>query len=523
MEHYTEGALDPQQFHYQMDQKQVTYYALPVPDFCSVLWGAVFDGIVARYAFVQENYLVLASSAAAVQRFARSYFRHSSVRDMAWYKRVRERLGVKYNWMHVSETSAMLPLYRKYARGTWASYLEGNGERLSGISSWGYQLSGEEGMLYTSLAASVEKMEEQLAQVMWQTKLKADVALKPAIVRNHVTGERELLVQDKANNLYLISDSGLILWELPLQGAVNSEIYQVDFYKNGKLQYLFSTPTHVYLIDRNGYHLPRYPLPLRSRCEVGISLFDYENKRDYRVAAPGEDRALYLFDLEGNPVRGWEVPRSDNPVTSKLYHFRVGQNDYLVFADRSRLYMLDRRGGHRVKVDHLFDMSANTPLYLSRRGETPVVLFADARQDVWWVDFKGGVGSWKSGKETRSYHLNVGDVNADGVDEWIFTRGETLAIHDSRGRLLQEKRWEGASLGFPYIYRFSARDARVGMLDERQWRLLLLGKEVSKEFPVTGTTPFSIAFHGGGGETSSGFYLFAGNEEGYLLKYRVQQ
>ncbi|MDR2413803.1 MAG: WD40 repeat domain-containing protein [Odoribacteraceae bacterium] len=520
----TNAAADSARYIYRVDQKQVVYHAMPATDFCSVTWGEIFDGMPARYAFIQENYLVLASSRLAVQRFTRDYLRRSSVRDMAWYKRVKERLGVNHNWMHVAATAPVLPLYRKQARGEWANYLRVNGERLAGISAWGYQWSGEEGMLYTSIAAGTEKVDERETRVMWQTKLDADIALKPAIVKNHVTGERELLVQDKANTLYLVSDVGLVLWKLPVQGEINSEIYQVDFYKNGKLQYLFSTPTHLYLVDRNGAYLPRYPLPLRSRCEVGITLFDYDNNRDYRVAAPGADRALYLFGLDGNPVKGWEMPAVENTLVSRLYHFRIENRDYLVVLDRGRLYMLDRRGKRRVKVEQLFDAAANTPLYLSRRQGKPVVLFADARRQAWWVDFEGNTGSWKHGDSAAPYHLNVGDVNADGLDEWIFAAGGTLSIHDNQGRVIQEKRWDDATLGFPYIYRFSARDARVGMLDSAGGRLLLLDKKQAdtQGFPLPGATPFSIAFHGGDGEAAAGFYLFTGAPDGYLLKYRVQ-
>ncbi|MDR0545243.1 MAG: hypothetical protein LBG30_07875 [Odoribacteraceae bacterium] len=504
---------------YRLERNEIVYYDMPATDFCSILWGDVFDGMPARYAFVQDNYLVLASSRLAVQRFVKDYFRHSSIRDAAWYKRVRERLGVNHNWMHVAATSPLLPLYRLRAKGAWADYLRA-GE--PGLSAWGYQWSGEEGMLYASLAASAGSAEKQTARLLWQTRLDADAASKPAIVKNHVTGEREVMVQDRANTLYLISDVGLILWKLPVQGAINSEIYQVDFYKNGKLQYLFSTPTHLYIVDRNGFHLPRYPLPLKSRCEVGVTLFDYENNRDYRVAAPGEDRHLYLFALDGNPVKGWETPTSSNAIASKMHHFRTGQRDYLVFLDRDRLYMLDRRGKTRTRVDHPFNVAPHTPLYLSRRAGKPVVLFADARREAWWVDFEGNAGSWKS-KDAAPYHLNVGDVNADGIDEWIFASGETLSIHDQQGRLLREKRWEGATLGFPYIYRFSSRDVRVGLLDEARGQLLLAGSELSKGFPLAGATPFSVAFHGGDSDAAAGFNLFVGGQDGYLLKYRVQE
>ena len=53
-------------------------------------------------------------------------------------------------------------------------------------------------------------MEQKQAQIMWQTRLDARMSMKPTIVVNHNTGERELFVQDEGNTIYLINDVGRI-------------------------------------------------------------------------------------------------------------------------------------------------------------------------------------------------------------------------------------------------------------------------------------------------------------------------
>ncbi|MFR7824817.1 MAG: hypothetical protein ACLU30_17710 [Odoribacter splanchnicus] len=60
-----------------------------------------------------------------------------------------------------------------------------------------------------------------------------------------MTGEKELFVQDDRHTVYLINDVGRVLWKLPLGQQINSEVYQVDLFKNGKLQYLLSTPDKI--------------------------------------------------------------------------------------------------------------------------------------------------------------------------------------------------------------------------------------------------------------------------------------
>ena len=499
--------------------KKVSYFKMPVPDFAGVMWGYVLGGIATNYVLVEDNYVVFASSEKGLQSFASDYMRRLSVRDQEWYQKLRTKLSSKFNWMYLSEMVSMLPYYEQVTKGALRELLERNKEGMEAFSSLGLQWGCEGDMLYHTLFLSTEEVEQKQAQIMWQTRLDARMSMKPAIVVNHNTGERELFVQDEGNTIYLINDVGRILWKLPIDGKINSEVYQVDMFKNGKLQYLFSTPGHLYLIDRNGNYLPRFPLAFKSPCERGISVADYENNKNYRVFAPGADHRVYLYEVSGNFVKGWDVPKSDNDIVSKIYHFRVEGKDYLVYADRYRLYILDRKGKERVKVSTLLNLSANTSLYLTKQNGQMKIVFTDANGEIILVNFRGQVEQIKGEEMIGGGMFNVEDVNNDGQDEFIYTLKNRIVVMDNKGKLLFEKHWEDSELDFPYVYRFSTRDSRIGMMDGKGGRLFLLDmKDVSKGFPIRGNSPFSIAF---GGKGSAGFYLFAGSDGTHLLKYRV--
>ena len=499
--------------------KKVSYFKMPVPDFAGVMWGYVLGGIETNYVLVEDNYVVFSSSERGLQVFASDYMRRLSVRDQEWYQKLRTKLSSKFNWMYLSEMVAMLPYYEQVTKGALRELLERNKEGMEVFSSFGLQWVCEGDMLYHTLFLSTEEVEPKQAQIMWQTRLDARMSMKPTIVVNHNTGERELFVQDEGNTIYLINDVGRILWKLPIEGKINSEVYQVDMFKNGKLQYLFSTLGHLYLIDRNGNYLPRFPLAFKSPCERGISVADYENNKNYRVFAPGADHHVYLYEVSGNFVKGWDVPKSDNDIVSKIYHFRVEGKDYLVYADRYRLYILDRKGKERVKVSTLLNLSANTSLYLTKQNGQMKMAFMDANGAIVLVNFRGQVERIKGEEMIGGGMFNVEDVNNDGQDEFIYTLKNRIVVMDNKGKLLFEKHWEDSELDFPYIYRFSARDSRIGIMDGKGERLFLLDmKEVSKGFPIRGNSPFSIAF---GDNGSAGFYLFAGSDGTHLLKYRV--
>jgi hypothetical protein len=79
------------------------------------------------------------------------------------------------------------------------------------------------------------------------------------VVKSHVRRTDEILVQDSLKNIRLIGADGKVLWKLELDGYITSEVEQVDFFNNGKLQYFFATPGALHVIDRLGNYVALFP------------------------------------------------------------------------------------------------------------------------------------------------------------------------------------------------------------------------------------------------------------------------
>lgn len=507
---------------YRVDRdKSFTYYKFPAENMTGLYWGDVLGGLDNKYALVEDNYLVLASSEKVMTDYIRDYMRHNSVKETDWYKNIKMKLSARYNLAYFAETSLALPGYGYTAKGGWKDYVASNKDKLSAFSSLAFQWSNEGGMFYNTVFLSTDEIAGgSQPHVLWQTKLDAPVSMKPVPVDNHVTGEKEFLVQDDNSVLYLINDAGRVLWRQAVDAPVNSEIYQVDAFKNGKLQYLFSTPSRLYLIDRNGQHVSDFPVVFKSDCRQGISVYDYDKNRDYRIFAPCNDKNVYLYEVSGKQVKGWDCDRADKDFVTKVNHFRVDGKDYIVFADQYRLYILDRKGKERVRVSTVFDLRENTPFYLVKQEGKTGVAFGNADGQMNVVDFNGKVKRIPCGLLSSGYNVNVADINNDGKDEYVITDSNRLFVYDLSGKMLFEKELDVQSLDFPYVYRFSGNDTRVGLLDRVQHKMLLYSVKdgVSKGFPISGDSPFSIIFADNGD-----FYLFAGVDSGSMIKYRVQR
>ena len=508
--------------HYALDnEKTFTYYEFPASDFPQICWGEIFGGLESRYAFVEGNYLVFATSRDAVETFLEDYVHGSVVRETEWYADLRGKLAGKCNLAYFACTDEFLTSRRYLMQETTRQFVAKHAKTLSLLPSFALQWSNEEQMLYqTVYLSSLPVRRTARPHVLWRTRLEAPVTMKPVAVTNHVTGEQEMFVQDSACHVYLINDAGRVLWTYPLGEPINSEVYQVDLYKNGKLQYLFSTPSKIYLIDRNGNAAGNFPLTLRSKCTQGITLYDYDDNKDYRIFVPADDQRVYLYDLNAKIVQGWMPARADKPLVTPVRHFRVEGKDYLVFADRYRLYILDRRGKERVSVNTIFDLPNATDIMMVRKDGAPRLLLPGKAGTLYLVALNGRVETVKLAGMPDISRMNVADINRDGADECLVSSGNRLSVYDLKGNLHWEKTFEFSDLGYPYVYRFSGADYRIGLTagSERQMLLLTAQGELSEGFPVAGDSPFSIVFTG-----RDGFFLYAGADNGSFIKYKVQR
>ncbi len=502
-------------------EKTIPYYKSPVEDWAAVYWGYIFEGIPAKYLLVVDNYLVLGSSQKVMGDFIKEYIHGNFIKNTDWFKKAKTKLSAKSNLAYFANVRKMLPYYTYVTKGDWKKYLATHEEELAVFSTLAVQWSNEGEMLYSNLFLSTEEIkQENLPHQVWQTKLEAKVSMKPVPVINHITKEQEIFVQDDQQTIYLLNNSGRILWKLKVDGQINSEVYQVDAFKNGKLQYLFSTPDKLYLVDRNGKYVDRFPLAFEAKCERGIALFDYDQNRNYRIFAPLLNQQVSLYDIKGNLIPDWKGVKTDKEIVSRVYHFRVGNKDYIVLADRYRLYILDRKGKERVRVSDVFDLGEGTEIYLTHKGGKPLLAFANSNEQLNLVDFNGKNQPLKYENLAPGWHLNVANINKDNEDELIFTAGKRLKIYNLSGQEIYSKEIEANSLDFPYVYRFSGNDIRIGLLDRDQQQMLLwnLKTGMSAGFPIPGDSPFSIVFSDNGN-----FYLFAGVDNGSLIKYKVQR
>lgn len=507
---------------YKPDRETQHYiYELPVSGIPELLFGNLFKSVEGKYFGFTGNHLIIADDKLAIQDVI--YFKELSktLSTDPVYLSVIDQIGMRNNFIFYLAPFKSSSFLSSKTNKKWIAEIAESEKFIKRLGAVSMQIQSRNSKFYHNMFIRFSESEIDGPQTMWDSRLDTTLNFKPVFTKNHNTGQKEIFVQDEKYNVYLVNTSGIVLWKHRLNEAINSEVYQIDYYKNGKLQFLFSTKNGLHLLDRNGNYVDKYPVNLRSAASNGMALFDYDSRREYRIFIAGVDRKVYVYDKTGAIVKGWKFGQSEGLVTQEIQHHRIGNKDYIVFADPMRTYILDRRGQTRVSPERQFAKSHNSKLILDKQSSKgPRLVTTDVEGTVWYTYFSGVVEQQKLKTYSADHYFAYDDINGDGRKDFIFADQDRLEVLSADGSRIFEQKLGGIITHAPSIYRFPGNSREIGVVTRSQEKIYLFkanGKQ-HEGFPLRGRTPFSVGYLD---PSSKQFNLLVGGDNLFLLNYRV--
>ena len=299
-----------------------------------------------NYLTILNDILILSQNKVAIETMILNFSNNSVINDLSKFKEIFLKIPKKSNYLKVYNLE-------KFSDGLSEKFEISKEDFPYWIS---HLIIDNELIHKTHIVSKTErKIKSSGVNLLFNFKLQSSVHLKPRIVTNYVTKEKELITQDDLNNLYLISNKGELIWKKQLESKVIGEISQIDLYKNGRLQYAFETEKSLMILDKNGKIVKK--LNHKKISKQGLAVFDYDKLNKYRFLIDRDGR-VEMLDVDFKTVRGFNKNNIRSQITNLPKHFRIGSKDYLIINTKKRLYITDRRGNVRVKVPKTLKVSS---------------------------------------------------------------------------------------------------------------------------------------------------------------------
>ncbi|MBL4754582.1 MAG: hypothetical protein JKY52_13430 [Flavobacteriales bacterium] len=495
------------------EYREHTIGALGLSGVWGALLGPTFSTVKENYYTFIDEYLILGNSAEDIKSFVGSNLAERTLQRDIHYQSFASNISSKANCYAYYNIPICLKtnLLQGSVTNELTEEIRGNIEVLQEFEALGIQysmsamseyLAKKDKMMYTNVFLSYNPGYTERAQLFKQARLDAPLRRKPWVVMNHYTKNSEIFIQDDNNQVYLIDKSANVLWKKQLDGQIVGGVQQVDIYKNNKLQLLFNTRSHLYMLDRKGRDVETYPIKLKSPATNGLKAFDYDDNKKYRILIACEDANVYNYDIYGKIVKGWNCETTKAPVYAPFSHLTFKGKDYIFFIDANgRIYTVDRKGKERINVKSRFKYLYGDKYFIEKGKsiESTYLMASDSSGSIYKISFGDKMDSVIFDEYEYPPFFEYRDVDSDGRPDYLLLDQSELLVYDAEKNLIISKSFDNNIIYPPAVFNLSGNVVKVGITADRSEELLLFNKEgsLSEGFPLYGNSPFCLIDEGG--------------------------
>ncbi len=167
-------------------------------------------------------------------------------------------------------------------------------------------------------------------------------------VFNSATGKTNTLYQNSHLSICLKDENGKDMWGIPFKHPFCGYVKEIDYYNNGKLQYLFAADTKLYLIDRLGRFVGGFPVDLGKKIALGPEVYDFTGAKGYTAMVLHKDNTVGMYNLHGVPSPSWKGITSEETIKTLPELLEAGGKRYWIVRTSRQAFLCPFDGGEPV-------------------------------------------------------------------------------------------------------------------------------------------------------------------------------
>ncbi|WP_420578045.1 hypothetical protein [Ekhidna sp.] len=457
---------------------------LAIRNFPSTLLGDMADGFDQCFYISYRNYLIFSNDLQELKNLIASVQEEDtwgkSIQMNDFFSRTNNAANVSLfvniprAWDNIS--SSLKP--------EWQEHFKENTTTYRSIELAAFQYSYVDGQYFTNYTFTQPvKRRSSIPKTNAENGVRFVSALttKPFLVRTHAHKDFDIILQDSTNTVYYMDPNQNALWSENIEEQIVSDIHAIDYYKNGKIQYLFATASKVFMIDRTGAAIPGYPKALPSSPTIEhLNLIDYDRSRNYRLAITDANGNIYLTDKDLKLLDGWNPRKMNRGALVPMDHARLGRTDVMISLQQNGVINLMNRRGENMggfPFETKQTISKNYFLRQSNSLSNSSITVISEGGELTEITLEGGVIKRdqliKTSADTK-FQL----IPDTGKESFIIIRneGNTYEVLDDTGNLLFKKDYLSQGPILVQYYQFGAGKDLVIFTDVQNKALYIYDK-----------------------------------------------
>ena len=167
-------------------------------------------------------------------------------------------------------------------------------------------------------------------------------------VTNFSTGKTNYLYQNSHLSICLNDENGKGVWGVPFKESLCGRVQNIDYFGNGKIQFLFCAGSKLWAIDRLGHWVNGFPASLGKPVLLGPDVYDFTGASGYTVMVLHKDNSLERYNLHGAKPDGWKGIKAPETVKNLPELIEAGERRFWAVRTSVRTIIYPFEGGSPV-------------------------------------------------------------------------------------------------------------------------------------------------------------------------------
>ncbi|SHM54476.1 hypothetical protein SAMN04488057_10293 [Cyclobacterium lianum] len=500
---------------------------MDINEFPAHVFDGNFAGFPKCYLAVAEGQLILANSLKTMKNYLEDlYYDNTWGKSVLMSKLLKEGQGKEAPVQIYLNNDRFFPALIRSSQPAWSPVFQKYASVFRSFEFLKIYLK-DEGDIEIQIAITPEErssngqlMLKESRSILFDKKL----IYGPAGLENFNDKSTDFLLQDEDLFIHLVTAEGERVFSERIPEDIITDVFQIDYYKNGKLQLVFATQNLIYALDRYGNLLPGFPIHFEEGRDITyLNVLDYDNNRDYRFFVADAEGNLFVYSGSGELLQEWDPRQStDGPLAVMPAHHRVpGLGDFMVaMHTNGKLRFFNRRGQDKEGGNIVLGESLSTDYGIEEgreEGLSKIVTVNDAGEVV-KVNFKGELTYrnqlLRPDRNTR-FDLVNDQIGTDFV--WVIREYNELKVLNPDESLLFDTNIISEQLDYRY-FSFGPANKIFVVLDRTQDFAYLYnyrGKLINQK-PISVSENLWISFSGSRNE-----YTLVTVYENQLQEYKI--
>ena len=467
-------------------------YKSSMGEFSSLLLGELFE-LPAEVYFVKiREYLVFSYTRNSLHRIIDAYQQNHTLHTSSDFNKLTEKLASEANFFMYINPNRLPTLPERFLNDYWLDNHQSNNVFMY-FGTFAYQIVNNNNSYYNEMVMEFSAGKSETADKIWEIELDTTYSVTPFIVKNHRDNSWEILLYDDMDKLYLISRSGEILWKRQLESKIVGDIYQVDFYNNNKLQLLFTTETHLQMIDRLGRNVANYPIRLPAKASSGIGVSGIKLDKNLLYYVGTENNQIYGYNVTGKPLSSWSGIKINGKLQYPVKTFKQGLKTFIyAVTDRGYVYIWDAKGSQVVSPFVLSSLFTNPPeAKVGIDKDDTYIIVLDTLGNTFFLYLNGKAEMQNFGKLSSNAFFDLVDINKNKESELLFFDRNIWTAFSAKGQILNSISMErSASIRPEYL--FMNDNFYLAYVNKEFEKLYLtdISGRIEDNFPIKANAPF---------------------------------